>query len=114
MKIKDILTALDLGNSVAEFDDALEKYFVETQSFRALVSGRYDIIAGDKGTGKTALYRALRRRAASVPELAGVEILTAFNPAGNPVFQRLTQTPPLAEGQYTTLWKSYFLSLADC
>ena len=78
---------------------------------RALITGRYDLIAGDKGTGKTALCKALRRRAKTLPELVTVELLTAFNPTGNPVFQRLTQTPPLEEGQYITIWKSYYLSL---
>ena len=57
MDVRDVLRTLDLGNSVAEHDDALERYFVETEAFRSLVSGDTDIIAGDKGTGKTALYR---------------------------------------------------------
>jgi ABC-type amino acid transport substrate-binding protein len=56
MHIKQILTKLDLGNSVAEYDTSLEKYFVETETFRALVTNRVDIVAGDKGTGKTAVY----------------------------------------------------------
>ena len=111
MLIKDLLARLDLGNSVAEFDSDLKSYFVETQTFRALIKGDVDIIAGDKGTGKTALYRVLRERYRELPELAQIEILPAFNPAGNPVFQRLGQMPTLTEGQYTTIWKSYMLSL---
>ena len=67
--MKEILRALDLGNSVAEFDDSLGKYFVENEAFQALVSGRVDIVAGDKGTGKTALYRILQKRYASLAEL---------------------------------------------
>ena len=111
MLIKDLLAKLNLGNSVAEFDSDLQSYFVETQSFRALVKGDVDIIAGDKGTGKTALYRVLRERYREFPDLANIEIIPAFNPAGNPVFQRLGQMQTLTEGQYTTIWKSYFLSL---
>lgn len=111
MLIKELLRKLDLGNSVAEFDADLKSYFVETQTFRALVKGDVDIVAGDKGTGKTALYRVLRDRYREYPELAQVEILPAFNPAGNPVFQRLGQVATLTEGQYTTIWKSYFLAL---
>jgi hypothetical protein len=111
MKVRDLLGQLDLGNSVAEFDDSLERHFVETESFRALVSGRYDVIAGDKGTGKTALYRSLLKRYRDIPELLGVEVITAFNPSGNPLFQRLTQIPPLLEGQCITVWKAFFLSL---
>lgn len=111
MLIKELLAKLELGNSVAEFDSDLQSYFVETQTFRALVKGDVDIIAGDKGTGKTALYRVLRERYREFPDLAQIEIIPAFNPAGNPVFQRLGQMPTLTEGQYTTIWKSYFLSL---
>jgi hypothetical protein len=111
MLIKDLLRSLDLGSSVAEFDADLKTYFVETETFRAVITGNVDIIAGDKGTGKTALYKVLRDRYREFQELENVEILPAFNPAGNPVFQRLGQLPPLNEGQYTTIWKSYLLSL---
>jgi hypothetical protein len=111
MLIKSLLRELDLGNSVAEFDEALDRYFVETESFRALAQNRADIISGEKGTGKTALYRVFTRRYASIPELKQVEVVTGFNPAGNPVFQRLGHVEPLSEGQYATIWKAYLLSL---
>lgn len=110
-QMKDVIDCIEFGNSVAEFDEALDSYFVETDSFRSLVTGKYDVIAGDKGTGKTALYRVLVRRQQSVPALRHIDVLPAFNPSGNPIFQRLTHTPPLAEGQYITVWKSFFLSL---
>ena len=55
MLVKEILQKLDLGSSVAEYDAALERYFVETSTFRSLIRDEGDVIAGDKGTGKTAL-----------------------------------------------------------
>jgi hypothetical protein len=109
--LKALLRQLDLGNSVAEFDEALDRYFVETEAFRALVLDRVDVIAGEKGTGKTALYRVFSRRYTAIPEMNEVELVPGFNPAGNPVFQRLAHVPPLSEGQYITVWKSYLLSL---
>ncbi len=111
MQVKQILQELALGNSVAEFDTALERYFVETATFRSLVSDEADIIAGDKGTGKTALFRILSRRYTTIPELSGIEIIAGFNPAGNPVFQRLAESDVMEEGQYVTVWKAYILSL---
>lgn len=108
---RDVLSLLDVGNSVAEFDQSLEKYFVENEAFNSLISDRADIIAGDKGTGKTAVYRILQKRYASLPELKGVEVLAGFNASGNPVFQKLVQQEQLSEGQYSSLWKTYFLSL---
>jgi hypothetical protein len=109
MLVKDILQHLDLGSSVAEHDEALEDYFIETGTFRALVEDRRDTIAGDKGTGKTAIYRILQKRYPSL--LTDVEVLAGFNPAGAPVFQRLTEGAPFEEGQYITIWKAYVLSL---
>jgi hypothetical protein len=108
----DVLKMMDLGNSVAEFDDSLEAYFVETDSFRQLVEDRVDIVAGDKGTGKTALFRILEKRYTEIGPLGEVEIVPAFNPTGSPIFQRLTEGDALDEGQYSTLWKAYILSLA--
>lgn len=108
---KEVLRKLDLGNSVAEFDKSLEKYFVETETFRALVEGKGDIVAGDKGTGKTAMFRILHKRYRSIPELAEVEVLTGFNPEGAPVFERLASAGVMEEGQYQTVWKAYILSL---
>ncbi len=110
-KMKSLLTELNIGNSVAEFDDALDRYFVETEAFRGLSTNQADIIAGEKGTGKTALYRVFKRRYTTVPELKQVEVVSGFNPVGNPVFQRLAHMQPFSEGQYITVWKSYFLSL---
>ena len=55
--VKNALTDLSFGTSVAEFDEDLENYFVETNTFREFIKGNVDIIAGDKGTGKTAIYR---------------------------------------------------------
>lgn len=110
-QLKDVLRILDVGSSVAEFDKSLEKYFVENEAFHALVNDDADVIAGDKGTGKTAVYRILQKRFGSIPRLKGVEVLAGFNPAGNPIFQKLVQQQALTEGQYVSVWKAYVLSL---
>ena len=111
MLVKTVLQELDLGSSVAEYDLALERYFVETQTFRSLLSGNYDVVAGDKGTGKTAIFRILKEQAQQFPELVGIEIIPAFNPAGTPVFQRLAESETLSESAYISVWKSYMLAL---
>jgi hypothetical protein len=111
MEVKALLRDLDLGSSVAEFDSALDRYFIETQAFHALASDKADVIAGEKGTGKTALYRVFKQRYTSIPHLKQVEVIAGFNPAGNSVFQRLVQVETLTEGGYITIWKAYLLSL---
>jgi len=109
--VKELLKGLDLGKSVAEFDEDLEQYFVETNTFRELIQDRVDIIAGDKGTGKTAIYRFIQKKYADYPELEGVNMLAAFNPSGNPIFSSLKDTEPCDEADYILLWKSYILAI---
>ncbi len=111
MLTSQILAALSLGESIAETDKGLDRYFVNTHTFNVLIRGERDIIAGDKGTGKTALYRILINRARSLEELRTTQILTAFNLTGNPIFQELLKIPIQPEGQYIAFWKTYFLSL---
>jgi hypothetical protein len=110
--VKELLRTLDLGKSVAEFDNDLEEYFVETETFRSLVEDRTDIVAGDKGTGKTAIYRILQKRFRKIEKLASVEVIAAFNPQGSPIFEKLGEKGALDEGEYVRLWKAYLLALA--
>jgi hypothetical protein len=112
MLVRDLLRNLNLGSSVAEHDELLERHFVETETFRALAQGRVDVVAGDKGTGKSALYRILTKRYTTTPELRDVEIVSAFNPVGAPMFQRLSENATLGESDYKSLWKTFFLALA--
>ena len=109
--VKSLLTKLNLGTSVAEFDEDLENYVVETNVFREFVKDRVDIIAGDKGTGKTAIYRFINKKHQDIEELKDVLIIPAFNPSGSPIFAKLTEQGALAEPDYVLLWKSYILSL---
>jgi len=111
MNVRDALQKLEFGNSAAEYDKGLQNYFLITQSYLALINGEADLIAGDKGTGKTALFQHLRSNVANEPALAGVELVTGFNLAGEPLFRKLGNEGPLSELQYITIWKMYFLSL---
>lgn len=111
MKAKEVLSAMDIGNSVAEFDIQLQSYFLETQIYKDFIKDKYDILSGDKGTGKTAIYKIVRDRYRSIPELSEIEIIAGFNDSGNPVFQRLSQAEVLSEAQYITVWKAYIISL---
>jgi len=109
--VRHALRALNFGSSVAEFDQQLETYFVETQPFLDLIEDRRDIIAGDKGTGKTAIFKVLHKRYASIPSLRGTIVVPAFNLSGDPVFQSLASKGELQEGEYIRFWKAYVLSI---
>ena len=106
-----ILSHLDFGSGVAEQDDNLEKYFIETPVYRDLLLGRVDIIAGDKGVGKSALFRSLVAKKSVLSIERGVEVLPAFNPQGSPIFQRLLAEDTYSEEKYRSIWKTYILAL---
>lgn len=111
-KASKLLNLLKLGSPVAEFDNALASYFVETDTFDRLIGDQGDTVAGDKGTGKTALYRILKDRYAEYDALADVEVVSAFNPSGTPTFQRLLDAGTLDESEYIGVWKTYVFALA--
>jgi hypothetical protein len=114
--VREVLSKLEFGNPVAEFDQGLSQYFLETDTYLTLMAGNVDMIAGEKGTGKTAIYQHLmyqhqKQRAKEESPLKGIEIITGFNPSGEPIFRRLGDSDHLTEAQYVTVWKLYFLSL---
>jgi hypothetical protein len=107
-----LLNLINIGSPVAEYDEALSNYFVETATFEKLIGNKGDIVAGDKGTGKTALFRILKDQFAEHEALGDVEVVSAFNPAGTPNFQRLIDSGELSESGYIAVWKSYLFMLA--
>lgn len=111
MLLRDILQQLELGNPVAEFDQGLSQYFLVTDAFNRLIHGKADMITGEKGTGKTAIYQFLQQCKNTRPELKSTEIIAGINPSGEPLFRRFGEETKLSEGQYVTIWKLYFLSL---
>lgn len=50
--VQSLLRLLDLGKSVAEFDNDLERYFIETNVFLEFINDRVDVVAGDKARAK--------------------------------------------------------------
>lgn len=111
MLIRDILQQFEFGNPVAEYDQGLPHYFLVTDVFNRLVRGNVDLITGEKGTGKTAIYQYLQQSQGTQPELRTIHIVPGINPSGEPLFRRFGEEEKLTEGQYVTIWKLYFLSL---
>jgi len=111
MNIREALQKLDFGNSVAEYDKGLQNYFLITQAYTAFINDDADLIAGDKGTGKTAIFQQVRRNSVNEPAMSDIGIVTGFNLAGEPLFRKLGNEPVLQEAQYISIWKMYILSL---
>lgn len=82
----ELLRKLSFGTQVAEEEtSALARYFVETNQWDKISKGEKDLIRGDKGAGKSAIYSLLVNRQS---EFFDNEILIvgAENPRGDTVF----------------------------
>ena len=52
---------LNFGSGAAESEKDLEKVFIETPEFKDILTGRYNLVIGNKGSGKTAMYTILSK-----------------------------------------------------
>jgi hypothetical protein len=113
MERLDLLKQLSFGTQVAEDEtNDLAKYFVETHQWTRIARGEIDIIRGDKGAGKSAIYSLLIERKAEFFD-NGILIVGAENPRGATVFKDLTADPPASETEFIILWKLYILTIAS-
>ena len=54
---REVLEKVSFGKRIAEEEvDDLASYFVETNQWRQIFSGENDVVFGDKGGGKSAIY----------------------------------------------------------
>jgi hypothetical protein len=111
VKVRPLLQAFDIGGDVAEFDERLSNYFVETSSFRDIVMDKADLILGAKGSGKSAIFKHLANRDADIPELNDVDVIPAFNVQGSVIFRRLSEAPPVSEPAYRFIWFTYIVAM---
>lgn len=112
--LADLLSALDLGTSVAETDQLLEVARVETSAFRDLLNDRVDLIPGTKGSGKSALFRIFVH---FLPEMLlqsrRVVVAHGVEDPGDPVFDAFREEfQRLDESGFVAFWCIYLVSLA--
>lgn len=111
MERLDLLRQLTFGTQVAEDEVArLQEYFVQTDQWNRIERGDIDIVRGEKGAGKSALYLLLDKRKEQLFD-RGVLIVSGENPRGATVFKDLIADPPASEREFIVLWKLYILSL---
>ena len=90
--------------------DELGQYFVETNQWREIFAGEKDVVFGDKGAGKSAIYSLLVSRESELFD-RGVLVVPGEKPRGAPAFRDLVIDPPASEQEFAGLWKLYFLCL---
>jgi tetratricopeptide (TPR) repeat protein len=105
-----VLADLRLGSRVAEDEDELASYFVETSQWKRVWRGEIDLIYGQKGSGKSAIYATLLARKGQLVQRSVLEA-AAEDPREAPAFEDLAADPPASEQQFVALWKLYFLAL---
>jgi len=111
MERVELLKQLSFGTQVAEDEThALARYFVETHQWNRLANGEIDLIRGDKGAGKSAIYSLLMDRQSEFFD-ERILIVGAENPRGDTVFKDIIPHPPTSETEFVALWKLYLLIL---
>ncbi|MCB2101021.1 MAG: hypothetical protein KDE22_09145, partial [Rhodobacterales bacterium] len=111
MEKLQLLRELNFGSQVAEDEVArLQEYFVQTDQWSRIERGEIDIVRGEKGAGKSALYLLLDKIREELFD-RGVLTVSAENPRGATVFRDLVSDPPTTEREFIILWKIYIISL---
>src|SRR5437868_6602162 len=106
-----LLKQLSFGARVAEEETAdLAGYFVETDQWNRIFRGEIDIVRGEKGAGKSAIYALLVTKTNDFFD-KNILLITAERPRGTPVFKELIPDPPTTEVEFVGLWKLYILTL---
>lgn len=106
----DILKNMNIGNGVTEQEaEHIQQFFVETDQWRRILKGEYDIIFGQKGSGKSALFSFLNEKEYEMID-QGIIVLTASNVRGDNVFSKLKDNPIPSPKQFESLWKLYILA----
>src|ERR1700722_17578518 len=94
---KQVLMNMTFGQRIAEEEEKeLAKYFVETEQWRQISSGRVDIVYGPKGSGKSALYALLQDKTDDFFDKK-ILMVSGENPRGTTVFSGLVSAPPTSE-----------------
>lgn len=102
---------VSFGDRVAENEsEQLAAYFIKTEHWEKVRTGKVDIVFGSKGAGKSALYTLLCEQS---PQLSaeGITLVSAEKPTGQTVFSEIKNTPPTTEVEFITLWKIYICQL---
>ena len=111
MERLELLKQLSFGTQVAEEEVArLQEYFVRTDQWSRIINGEVDIIRGEKGSGKSAIYLLLEKNKDELFDRR-ILIVTGENPRGATVFKDLILDPPTGEQEFIILWKLYILTI---
>lgn len=106
-----LLKSLTFGTQIAEDEtNELATYFVETDQWTRIFGGQIDIVRGEKGAGKSAIYASLLEKKNELFD-NGIIVVAAENLRGATVFKDLVSEPPTSEVEFIVLWKLYIVTI---
>lgn len=113
MERTDVLKELQLGSGIAEYDDNLIGYFIDTVYVNDFVNNKYDIILGEKGSGKSAMMIGVAKNPTKYRQLDNVQLVVASNLVGDPDFKRAFAgiDDDISEAELIDAWKIYIFNL---
>jgi len=109
----ELMKSINFGASVAEVDNLLETARVETSVFNDLFLDNVDLIPGNKGSGKSALYRIFVEFMNDfLFDKQKVVIAHGVSHHGDSVFLAFNDRfEKLDEDDFVNFWCIYFVSL---
>ncbi len=112
--LNQILENLDLGSGIAEEDNLLEATRLDTPVLADLLNDRVDLVPGNKGSGKSALYRIMVEfLPAMLLTNKKVVIAHGVSRHGDPIFSAFKEEfEQLSESDFVDFWCIYLISLA--
>lgn len=113
MEKREVLENLELGNGIAEYDDNLRDYFIDTVYVNDFVKNKFDIILGEKGSGKSGMMLGVYKNVGNYKELEDVQLVIASTITGDPDFKRAFDNfgTDLTEPEMIDAWKIYIFNL---
>jgi hypothetical protein len=102
---------LNFGDSAADHEDALSSYFYQNLQFDAACDPGTCLVLGEKGAGKSAIWRMMRDKSQEIPSLANPNFFVGALANLREHFQ-LLRSKLAAPFSPVTLWKFYFASIA--
>jgi hypothetical protein len=111
MTTKLSIDELDFGDSAADHEDSLSNYFYQNQLFESACEPRICLVLGEKGAGKSAIWRMMEDRSQGIPAFANPNFFFATLANLREHFQLLRSKLP-SSFSAVTLWKFYFASIA--
>lgn len=108
-----LLKDMSFGSQVAEEEiQKLQSYFVQTDQWNRILKGDVDIVRGEKGSGKSAIYLLLGKNTERLFD-DSILIVNGENIRGATVFKDLISSPPTSEPEFVILWKIYILVIVS-